>query len=107
MNFIKNLFVKQELPFAEKLATLNLDKPFDSEKYSKKVIRHLANAIVETNRYYKYQHDVKVVFNCGYNEIDFEARVVTELKSKGYDIINREYKSDTRVLYFSINWGCE
>lgn len=124
MNFIKTLFAKKELPSADTLSTLNLDKPFDSIKYADKVIRHLANAIIETNRQFKYQHDVKVIFNCGYDEsywiggsnyyvpikmrdtsIDFEARVITEIKSKGYAITNREYIPDKEVLYFSISWN--
>ena len=123
MNFIPSIFKRQELVNSKDLANLNLDKPFIVEKYVDKVIRHLANAIIETNRNYKTQHDIKLIFNSGYdetswsggsnyylpikmhmNEIDFEVRLCVELKSKGYTISNREYRDDRRIIYFTINW---
>jgi len=124
MNFLNSIFKRNAvLPNAKYLSSLNLDEDKTIDKSVNRVIRHLANAIIESSRFFKTQHDVKVIFNCGYdesnwvggsnyyipikmhlNEVDFEARIIVELTNKGYAISNREYKEDTRVLYFSVNW---
>jgi hypothetical protein len=124
MNFINKVFKRNvTIPNAKDLSSLNLDDETTVDKSVKRVIRNLANAIIESNRHFKKQHNVKVIFDCSYdesnwvggsnyyipikmhlNEVDFEAKLIVELTDKGYSISNREYKEDTRVLYFSINW---